>query len=632
MWYKSRIEWGYSQVDNLDAFAYHARHNFPMVMLHKLFANPQHVALAALLAAGCTISILICWSALHTNGAFGFPLDDPWIHLQFARNLHEFGSFSYFRNEMATSGSTSPLYTVLLAAGFFVTTNEMVLSYTLGIAFFIAGAFMLSRIAGKAFNAQAILGIGCVALFLLEPRLEWAALSGMETTLFIVMLLVVWYFYAHRSARMLGLSAGLLLWTRPEALIFLAVLGIDLAYHAWWLRRTPLKKKHQTPERPDLRWVYPALAIAAAIGGIYFGFNYALSGSFLPNTYAAKTRYYSSNGTGFPLAVFHFLTDGHMPVLAFAATIAVFEVAWKCVKRTHQEYLIPVLWSAGLFFAYWQKLPFLYQEGRYLMPVLPFVILLGMRGIELAIIGGKKTLALLRPKGADVGFAAGASVLLAAQFAYGTWSMHAEYSEQCKYITERQVRTAVWIRMNTPPDAVIGTHDVGAIGYYSGRRIVDMVGLVSPGMIDNIGSFDRLRTFLIRNHVTHLAVLRNWFEVINQNPLFMTDERKPEIMEVFRFDPSRTHFTPQNAALMTGQARYLLSVGQVERAGPMLEQSLRIDPQSARTHCAMGLALLAAGREAEAEREIRTALSLQPDSKEAVEALERLAAQKKDKP
>ena len=63
------------------------------------------------------------YSALAINGVFGFPLDDPWIHLTFAKNLVDYHSFSYFKNEMATAGSSSPIYTILLAAGFIISNN-----------------------------------------------------------------------------------------------------------------------------------------------------------------------------------------------------------------------------------------------------------------------------------------------------------------------------------------------------------------------------------------------------------------------------------------------------------------------------------------------------------------------------
>ena len=96
-------------------------------LLGKLFI----LAVVASLAGFLCIQTLT--SALRANGESGFPLDDAWIHLQFARNLHDFGSFSFYKNEMVTAGSTSPLFTLLLAAGFFVTSDGLLLSHVVGI-------------------------------------------------------------------------------------------------------------------------------------------------------------------------------------------------------------------------------------------------------------------------------------------------------------------------------------------------------------------------------------------------------------------------------------------------------------------------------------------------------------------
>ena len=102
---------------------------------------------AALL--GVAFSIYLVVHAHQVNhGIDGFPLDDPWIHLTYARNLHIHHSFSYFPGEKATAGSTSPLYTLLLALGFAFTRNEKVLSYVLGILFhaaFLGAAALWAR-------------------------------------------------------------------------------------------------------------------------------------------------------------------------------------------------------------------------------------------------------------------------------------------------------------------------------------------------------------------------------------------------------------------------------------------------------------------------------------------------------
>ena len=40
-----------------------------------------------------------------------------------------------------------------------------------------------------------------------------------------------------------------------------------------------------------------------------------------------------------------------------------------------------------------------------------------------------------------------------------------------------------WINTNTPKDSIIAVHEIGAIGYYCNRRIIDTAGLVTPEII-----------------------------------------------------------------------------------------------------------------------------------------------------
>jgi tetratricopeptide (TPR) repeat protein len=575
-------------------------------------AHYQNFLLVIILFMGALMCISTGWFAFQTNGNFGFPLDDPWIHLQFAKNLHDYGSFSYFKNEMITSGSTAPLYTVLLSIGFFITLNEMILSYVLGVSFLLLAGYYVFKLSILEFEGNMLFGYTAVVLLLFEPRLQWIALSGMETTLFIFLLIAATYYYKARKPIPLGVVIGLLLWVRPEALLFIVVLTIDALHHDWSCRQSQPKKKSSVVIQSSWVRMKGAFLIFLVFGLLYAGFNFWLSGSVFPNTYAAKIKYYSGGGKDFPLQVYHFLIDGHFTFLAFFMAVGIISTFYKIIKRQSNLLLIPFLWSAGLFLAYWNSLPYLYQEGRYLMPILPFIILIGLHGVRTTIeVGGKYIHSLTRRRAAFIVTCALFSIF-AVQFIFASWERRATYAEYCKYISDRQVRTAKWLRDNLPENAIIATHDIGAISFYSGRRIADMVGLVSPEMIDNIGSFAKLQRFLILKKATHLAVLRNWFEVTNQNPIFQTDERFPEIMEVFEFDPARVHFTPQNAGRLTDVAEYYLSIGNAQQAGQMLEQALRIDPQSSKTHYLLGKAFAAAGKLERAEQEFRAALQLHP--------------------
>ncbi|HMH77795.1 MAG TPA: hypothetical protein VK547_14275, partial [Candidatus Udaeobacter sp.] len=66
-------------------------------------------------------------------GVEAFPLDDSWIHMQFARNLAEGRGFSY-NPGVPVSGSTAPLWTLALGGAFAVLGSHLVLAKVLGIA------------------------------------------------------------------------------------------------------------------------------------------------------------------------------------------------------------------------------------------------------------------------------------------------------------------------------------------------------------------------------------------------------------------------------------------------------------------------------------------------------------------
>lgn len=569
------------------------------------------IGLGAVLLVGAFLLLETVNAARQANGADGFPLDDPWIHLQFAKNIHEYGSFSYYEDQQVTSGSTSPLYTLLLALGMVFTNDEFVLSYVLGGAFLLASALVIFQITQRLFGRRMLLSFVAAAFVVLEPRLVWASLSGMETTLFIALSLAAYLWYLEKRPLLLGLAAGLLMWTRPEALLMMAVLGADTLYH--WIAAARGGDVKTRPQHQRPRWLANTGIVLGICIAAYAVFNSVLSGSLLPNTFAAKLKYYEAGGEAFPQQVLAFLSADHMMIVAPFLAVGVLAALLATLRRRPAPLLVPLLWCLGMVGAYWWKLPYLYQYGRYLMPIIPFALLLTIGGLEQLLDLAQEKIALMRSgqsRTAIQGLVLLAVLVLTAQ---SGWQRRGYYAESCRYISERQVATALWIRKQLPEGAVVATHDVGALAYYSDRRIVDMVGLISPEMIENIGRLDKLLEYLQHQRVTHLAVLRTWFDITNVHPLFVTNELRPEIMEVFRFDPDRMHFTNQTASMLSERARLELVAGNVQQAGAMLEQALQYDANSARIHLLLGRALILVGRLDDADREFTIALRLQPD-------------------
>jgi arabinofuranosyltransferase len=83
------------------------------------------------------------------------------------------------------------------------------------------------------------------------------------------------------------------------------------------------------------------------------------------------------------------------------------------------------------------------------------------------------------------GTAAGAALIL---IAGGLWYTEAIASRRPESAAAHQVLGRVryqilaeWLRANTPDDARIGAAEIGIVGYYSERYIVDIMGLVTRG-------------------------------------------------------------------------------------------------------------------------------------------------------
>jgi len=89
------------------------------------------------------------------------------------------------------------------------------------------------------------------------------------------------------------------------------------------------------------------------------------------------------------------------------------------------------------------------------------------------------------------------------------------------------VATAHWIQENTPPDAIIGAHDIGALGYYAQRDIVDLAGLISPDVIPFIRDEARLAKYLDTQDVTYLMTFPAWYPSLASRSILIYHTQSP---------------------------------------------------------------------------------------------------------
>jgi hypothetical protein len=205
--------------------------------------------LASLLLAGClTLGLFALIACRFTDGEGGVPLDDAWIHFQFARNLARGDGLS-FNPGQPTSGSTAPLWTVLLAGVYLAGGEFPVAGQLLSAACFLAAlatTYALGvRLTGKRW-AGWLAGMVVAA----NGRAVWAGLSALETCLFAALSLLA--IGAHVGDRLAGRYRlrtaalfGLAALTRPEGYLLFALSLVDFV---WGSRHRSGRQSHR-PQR-----------------------------------------------------------------------------------------------------------------------------------------------------------------------------------------------------------------------------------------------------------------------------------------------------------------------------------------------------------------------------------------------
>ena len=71
------------------------------------------------------------------------------------------------------------------------------------------------------------------------------------------------------------------------------------------------------------------------------------------------------------------------------------------------------------------------------------------------------------------------------------------YRDDVGFIEGEMVAVAHWLEENTAPDDLIAVHDIGAVGYWTDRPLLDLAGLITPEVIPFIADAGRLAEWMI---------------------------------------------------------------------------------------------------------------------------------------
>ncbi len=435
------------------------------------------------------------WSSISTH-SLGFPLDDAWIHQTYARNLALRGEWAFFPGELS-AGSTSPLWTSLLALGYSLSFPTLGYTYFLGYSALLGVIWLIGRKLQSAHNPRPLLLSGLLLIVLFEWHLVWAALSGMETLLLGLHILVVLLGLEKEwNPMILGGVSGIGIWIRPDALI--ALLPIAWVYG---IQGSSMRKRINTGTR--------FFAGFALLFIPYLIMNYSLGGEWWPSTYYAKQIEYAV--TRKVSLVTRLVRVGSAPLIGAGLLLlpGVIVHVIECVRSRRWPQLAGALWVLSFLSAYALRLPVSYQHGRYLIPTIPVLFLLGYEGyLSIFRQGDPSRIKRILSRSLSLSLA-----LVSLLF----WFRGAvAYGHDVAIIETEMVAAAKWIEKNTKPQDLIAAHDIGALGYFADRRILDLAGLVSPEVIAFIRDESALDEFLQREKANFLMTFPGWYPQLTQ--------------------------------------------------------------------------------------------------------------------
>ncbi len=419
----------------------------------------------------------------------GFPLDDAWIHQSYARNLALHGEWAFIPGE-PSGAATSVLWVLLLAPAAGLGIAPVVWVALLGWLSLwglgLLGAATFVRVQPGLPRVAVWVG----ALVLLEHHMVWAALSGMETALFALLCLAALWLSVQSKPKAFtaGALAGIAMLVRPEGLTLLGPLGI-----AVWLG-----SQHKLRAAGSLLAGFVLLLLP------YLLFNQATSGNLWPSTFYAKQAEYAEL-LAQPLLQ-RWAGQLVQPVIGAGVFVlpGFLYTAFIALRRRDWRQMAWVAWLLGFALLFALRLPVTYQHGRYAMPLVPVYLILGAAGWA-------ELLQLLRAQKTRRTFTiACASMLAAGSLAFQVLGA-ASYGQDVRFIETQMVETAHWVQDNLPADALLAVHDIGAIGYFAPRPLVDLAGLVSPEVVPFIRDEVQLAAYLDTRGVDYLIVLKDWY-------------------------------------------------------------------------------------------------------------------------
>lgn len=424
---------------------------------------------------------------------YNLTYDDVYLAFRYAKNILAGNGFVFNPGEKFL-GTPAPFYVILLVIGkwlFPFLTIPQVGGWISGITLLLLSLFVYAI--GCSFN-QRLLGAFASIFIIFNPLIIMTL--GSETPIFLMLVTAAFYFYyCKKQIYLASFLLALSILNRTEGVIPAAIF---LGHFILTRKKFPIGASF--------------LGLLTLSPWLIFAFlNF---GSPLTNSMEAKIAQRQAGlGHFIPTALLwlrDIIISKDLFYLAFLPLL-IFGLLYFLKKGKN--------WSILL---YW----IIAQTIVYLLLDLPFyhwyIAHMGLGLSIVAAMGAVELLGLSKKYGHIVNKAVPVFVIFIIIFALAAQVQSVERYHHPNPANQLYTDTGKWFYANTDPGTSIAYLEIGQIGYYSDRRIIDLLGLVTPGASERVKKGDFVWAYLNYepDYIIYNPLFVSWTGVIHQESWF----------------------------------------------------------------------------------------------------------------
>jgi hypothetical protein len=390
---------------------------------------------------------------------FEYTPDDTYIYLRTAVNVVQGDGWSFNPGDPSYS-VTGPLWAMLIAGGAAAGLDPYIVAKSLDATLAALAILALQLLVFSATEDRLLAAGAAIIMTFDASLLRWAA-SGMETSLAVLLTILVVRYVIDDEWLIVGAALGLLVLVRPEYVLLAPWIVIATRDMPW--------RRHLR------RWSAP-LAVATAIAGVWWILAAIWTGTSLPTTVGSKAGWWfdpDRTATVFMEGARIIAATHGIPALVVIGIAFMLRRGSNPVRTRWWRLLIG--WPVVLTAAYATQ--GVQIVSRYLTPALFLLTVAMMLAISIWLEARPGRLRRATAMALTAGL-----LTIGLNTAVYENRIVPHLREFTVGMQQGIKPIAFWLRNHSAPDDEVLAPDIGMIGYVSERRVWDPAGLATPSL------------------------------------------------------------------------------------------------------------------------------------------------------